>query len=212
MSRTALVATAAGALLFAGASLAVGLATNRHGGNLARRSPSLYRGSAPPPGIRAPDFPRRDFRGREVTMSRLRGFVVLLSFVDSKCTQSCPIVAGIVARAMQQLPPADRRRVVPLLMSVNPNLDTPVSVHRFLARRRALSLSYLIGTVRRMRPIWKAYGVLAAVDTGNADVHSSDVRVFDRNGIWVSTQHVAVDLTVANLKHDAKLALRRTFR
>ena len=30
-----------------------------------------------------------------------------------------------------------------------------------------------------MRPVWHAFGVLPAVDTGNDDVHSADVRVFD---------------------------------
>ncbi len=171
--------------------------------------PSPYRGSIPPPSIRAPDFTLRDYRGRRVSMSALRGSVVLLSFVDSKCKESCPIVAAVMARAMQQLPRRDRHRVLPLLMSVNPTLDTPTSIHRFLARRRALALSYLVGTVRHMRPIWKAYGVVPAIDTGDADVHSSDVRVFDRNGIWVSTQHAGVDLTASNLIHDTLLALTR---
>ena len=70
-------------------------------------------------------------------------------------------------------------------------------------------LRYLVGTVAQMRPIWKAYGVLPAVDTGNANVHSSDVRIFDRTGIWVSTQHPGVDLTAANLEHDVLLALEK---
>lgn len=39
------------------------------------------------------------------------------------------------------------------------------------------------------------------------DVHSADVRVFDRAGIWVSNLHVGLDLTPANLVHDLRVAL-----
>jgi hypothetical protein len=54
--------------------------------------------------------------------------------------------------------------------------------------------------------------VVAAEQTGNADVHSSDARIFDRNGMWVSTLHVPVDLTPANLVHDIRVALRKRGR
>jgi len=172
--------------------------------------PRPYRGSEPPTGLRAPDFTLRDYRSRPVRMRTLRGRVVLLSFVDTKCKEKCPIVTSVMAAAFRRLPPAQRAQVTPLLMSVDPRVDTPMSIRRFLARRRALSLDYLIGSVRRLRPIWRAYGIAPAVDSGDADVHSSDVRVFDRLGNWVSTQHAGIDLTPANLAHDALVALRRS--
>jgi cytochrome oxidase Cu insertion factor (SCO1/SenC/PrrC family) len=140
-------------------------------------------------------------------MTALRGRVVLLSFVDSKCKDTCPIVTSVMAAALRRLSRAQRAEIVPLLLSVDPRVDTPSSIQRFLARRRALSLRYLVGSVRELRPIWKAYGIVAAADTGNADIHSSDVRVFDRRGAWVSTQHAGVDLTAQNLAHDARVAL-----
>ena len=169
-----------------------------------------YRGSEPPPGLHAPDFTLRDYRGRTVKMRDLRGLVVLLSFVDTKCKEKCPVVTSVMAAAVRRMSPTQRAEIAPLLMSVDPSIDTPRSIHRFLARRRALSLTYLIGPVKRLRPIWKAYGIVAAADTANADIHSTDVRVFDRNGLWVSTQHAGVDLAPQNLAHDAILALRRS--
>lgn len=184
------------------------LATRQNGAGTALPPPSPYRGSTPPPDIRAPDFTLRDYRGSRVTMSKLRGKVVVLSFVDSKCTQKCPIVTSVIAQTMKQLSGNVRAHVVPILMSVDPKVDTPPNIRRFLARRGALGLSYIVGTNRKMRPIWKAYGILAAVDSGNADIHSSDVRIFDRRGIWVTSEHAGVDLTAANLDHDILLALK----
>jgi protein SCO1/2 len=172
--------------------------------------PGPYRGSEPPAQLAAADFRLRSYRGRLVSLRAQRGKVVLLSFVDTNCTEKCPIVTSVMAQAYRLLRPDERRQVVPLLISVEPHADTPAHVRRFLARRRALALDYLIGSVPQLRPVWKAYGIVAAVDTGNADIHSSDVRVIDRRGFWVATQHAGVDLTALNLAHDALEALKRS--
>jgi cytochrome oxidase Cu insertion factor (SCO1/SenC/PrrC family) len=172
--------------------------------------PGPYRGSEPPAHLAATDFRLRSYRGDVVSLGAQRGKVVLLSFVDTKCTEKCPIVTSVMAQAYRLLRPDERRQVVLLLISVEPHADTPAHVRRFLARRRALALDYLIGAVGQLRPVWKAYGIVAAVDTGNADIHSSDVRVIDRRGIWVATEHAGVDLTPSNLAHDALEALKRS--
>jgi cytochrome oxidase Cu insertion factor (SCO1/SenC/PrrC family) len=208
-----LLVLAAVGLLAGAVALGAIFAAREGGGEPASGPPrGPYRGSEPPSGLRAPDFTLRDYRGKTVTMRALRGRVVLLSFVDSKCKEKCPIVTSVMAAALRRLSPTQRSGVVPLLMSVNPHIDTPASIGRFLARRRALALDNLVGSVRHMRPIWKSYGIVPAVDTGSADVHSSDVRVFDRHGNWVATQHAGIDLTPANLAHDALVALRRSSR
>jgi cytochrome oxidase Cu insertion factor (SCO1/SenC/PrrC family) len=201
------------AVLIAGVGAAAGLIGAR--GNDARFSavgppPGPYRGSEPPAQIAAPNLRLRSYRGGVVSLGAQRGKVVLVSFVDTKCTEKCPIVASVMAQAYRILPTNERRQVVPLLISVEPHADTRAHVRRFLARRRALALDYLIGATRELRPVWKAYGIVAAVDPGNADVHSSDVRVIDCRGVWVSTQHAGVDLTPENLAHDALVALKRS--
>jgi cytochrome oxidase Cu insertion factor (SCO1/SenC/PrrC family) len=141
-------------------------------------------------------------------MADLQGKVVLVTFIDSKCTESCPIIAGVIGATLPRLTTAERRQVEAVAISVEPRLDTPMSIRRFLRVRHALGvLDFLIGSVEQLRPVWKAFSVLPAVDTGSADIHSADVRIFDRDGIWVSTMHVGVDLTPANLVHDVRRAL-----
>ena len=210
MKARLVIASAAAGLIMVAALSAVLVVARDHRSSVALPPPSPYRGSIPPSDIRAPNFTLRDYRGSEVTVSRLRGRVVVVSFVDSTCTEKCPIVTSVIARAFERLPRSVRGEVVPLLISVDPRLDSARSIRRFLARRRALALSYVVGSVAQMRPVWKAYGILPAIDTGNADIHSSDVRIFDRHGIWVSTQHAGVDLTADNLDHDVLLALKRS--
>ena len=171
-------------------------------------APAAYRGSEPPAGIFLPGFALRDYRGRLVQTRRLRGRVVLITFLDTHCKTKCPVFASDIGAALRLLSPSERRRVATLALTVEPARDTPTSVRRFLARRHALNIDFLLGTTRQMRPIWRAFGVVAAAQTGNADIHSSDARVFDRRGLWVSTLHVPVDLTPPNLAHDIRVALR----
>jgi len=113
------------------------------------------------------------------------------------------------ARGLRQLTPQERGRFVALAISIHPRVDTPAHVRRFLAQHGALGqLEYLVAPVARMKPVWTSFHVLSAADTGNADLHSADVRIFDRNGIWVSNMNVGADLSVRNVLHDIRQAMK----
>lgn len=169
--------------------------------------PGRYLGSEPPNGIRMPSFGLRDYRGRFVSSTALRGKVTLITFLDTDCKTQCPIVAATIGAGLRFLTQAERRPLSALAFSVNPPRDTSRRVRSFLASRHALALDYLIGTTKEFRPVWKAFGVLSATQTGDADIHSSDVRIFDRRRVWVSTLHAGVDLTPRALAHDIRTAL-----
>jgi len=158
-------------------------------------------------------FGSRRFDGREVDSGKLVGKAVVVTFVDSACRESCPIIVSHLARTLPQLTAEERPRVAALAVTVHPAVDTATHVRRFLRDRNALGqLDYLVGSERALRPVWKAFHVLPATDTGSPDVHSADVRIFDRNGRWVSTLHVGVDLSEANLLHNIHAALREPLR
>jgi cytochrome oxidase Cu insertion factor (SCO1/SenC/PrrC family) len=167
-----------------------------------------YRGSEPPGRIPIPQFVLRDVTSREpIDSNDLRGKVVLITFIDTDCTEQCPLIASAIGETMRFLPASTREQTSAFAISVNPLVDTRSSVRRFLRERRAETITYLSGTVAQLKPVWKRFGVVSAYETGDADTHSADVRVFDPNGIWVATQHSGVDLTPANLAHDIERAL-----
>ncbi len=196
---------AVAALLPVGFGLLIAVLVLRHA---EARSAPAYRGSEPPGRIVAPDFALRDSSGRLVRMSALRGKVVLVTFLDTRCTESCPIIAGHIRAGLARLAPEQRRRVVALAISVSPVDDTRSSARAFLRRHRIEGeLRYLIGSERELRPVWKGFQIASALDTGDSDVHSAPVRIFDRHGVWVSTLHAGADLTPANLAHDLSTAL-----
>jgi protein SCO1/2 len=170
--------------------------------------PGPYEGSEPPPGIRIPNLRLKSYRGHTVSLRGLEGKVVLVTFLDTGCREKCPIIAAAIGQTMPLLTDAERARIDPLAISVLPQLDTPNRIKSFLRRRHALALDWLNGPIPELAKAWKAFHILAAAQTGNADTHSADIRVFDRNGVWVSTLHAGVDLTPANLAHDIRVALR----
>ena len=167
------------------------------------------RGSVPPGTITLPEFRLRDYTGRAFGSRELRGRGVLVTFLETKCREACPVLASQIGDALRLLPPDERRSIVAVAISTHPRDDTPASVRRFLRTHRVLGrMHYLVGTEAELRPVWRAFFVLSALDSGDAGTHSASVRVFDRRGLWISTLHPRVDLTVANLAHDARAALR----
>jgi protein SCO1 len=167
-----------------------------------------YRGSEPPPGIRLEPFALTSYRGNEVSSASLRSKVVALTFLESKCTEACPIIAVQIARGIDALRPPEHAQVQAVAISTQPTDDTPENVRRFLMKRRAVGrLDYLIGTESDLRPVWRRYDILSALDSGNADIHSASVHIYDRNGVWVSSLHPGIDLTPENFVHDVRRAL-----
>ena len=90
-----------------------------------------YRGSEPPAGITIRDFSLRNYDGRPVRSTDLAGRVTLLTFLDSQCTESCPVIAWTVARTIDMLMPAERQEVRAVAISTDPAKDTERSVRTF---------------------------------------------------------------------------------
>jgi cytochrome oxidase Cu insertion factor (SCO1/SenC/PrrC family) len=168
-----------------------------------------FRGSITPGDIRLPTFTLSEWNGKRVDARSLRGKVVLVTFLETKCREACPIIADQIGMGLERLRASERSRVYALAISTHPRHDTPSSVREFLRVHRVSGrLHYLIGTEARLRPVWRAFHIFAALDSGDADTHSAPVRIFNANGKWVTTLHPDVDLTPANLAHDVRVALR----
>jgi cytochrome oxidase Cu insertion factor (SCO1/SenC/PrrC family) len=168
-----------------------------------------YRGSRPPAGIMLGQFELRDYTGVRVSREDVEGKVVLLTFLESRCKEACPVIASQVARTIERLPPEERRQVAAIAISTHPTDDTPASVRAFLRAQRAEEeLHYLVGSEQELRPVWQRFGVLSALDSGDVDTHSASVHVYDRSGEWVASLHPGIDLTPTNLLHDVGVALQ----
>jgi cytochrome oxidase Cu insertion factor (SCO1/SenC/PrrC family) len=167
------------------------------------------RGSVPPAPFLAADFTLRDaLTGEVVRMHEQRGRVVVLTFLESRCTAACPLIASHVGRALRRLDADQRSDVIALAISANPRDDSRASVRSFLRAHRATrEIRYLNGPAPELRRVWRAYQVLSALESGDPDTHSAPVRIYGRDGRWLSTLHAGADLSVDNLLHDVSVAL-----
>ena len=169
-----------------------------------------YRGSTPPEAIPLPEFAIPESSGAIVSSRDLEGKVVLVTFLDSQCTEACPIIASQIARALDSLGAEERAEVAPLAISTDPVEDTPTSVRAFLRKNRAEGrLRYLVAPVEELRPVWEAFQIVVSYDTGIDTLHSAPVRIYDPDGVWVTTLHAGADLSTENLVHDVRVALAR---
>jgi cytochrome oxidase Cu insertion factor (SCO1/SenC/PrrC family) len=205
-----------GVVVFVGlAALAIGLgiaAKSDSAGRPRTDGEGPYRGSEPPGGIELVDFALRNHTGELVRSSALRKDVLVLTFLDSQCTESCPIIASQIGRALDLLTSEERGRVVAIAISTDPKEDDPGSVRAFLVRHRALGKLHYAGGAEaesKLRPLWKRFNILSSLESGEDTLHSAPVRIYD-DGVWVATLHAGVDLTPANLVHDVRVALRAT--
>jgi cytochrome oxidase Cu insertion factor (SCO1/SenC/PrrC family) len=161
-----------------------------------------FRGSLPPEGIELP-------AAAYAVAPGLRGKAAAVTFLDTQCTEACPIVAAQIGDAMRLLE-SEPDEIVAVAFSVDPVNDTPARIESFLERYRATEeLEYVDGTVEELSPVWRGFQIVSSHETGNSNMHSAPVRVYDAAGRWRSTLHPGVDLTPANLAHDLEAATER---
>jgi protein SCO1 len=167
--RAALEAAVLG-LLVAGIALAALLALTPESNGAAG---SGANGGGPAPGLRwtlhntpAPAVRLRDQDGKVTTLAALRGHTVLLTFLDSRCTNLCPIEGSQLAAVQRRLPPGKRPQLV--VVSVNP-ADTRASVAKF-AREAGWTQPWrwLMGSRATLAPVWHAYHIGVRLRHGQA--------------------------------------------
>ena len=132
----------------------------------------------------APDFTLTDgLTGVSVTLSSLRGHVVALAFLYTRCPDVCPLTAGEF-RAAQRALGADAVRVEFVAVSVDPDGDTPAAVRDFSARHDLVEhWRYLIGPRAALQAVWSAYGVGAIASPAKPTIeHNDAIYLIDAKG------------------------------
>ncbi|MHB1614066.1 MAG: SCO family protein [Actinomycetes bacterium] len=132
----------------------------------------------------APDFHLVDQSGRPVSLSRWRGRMVVLTFLDPVCFDSCPIIANQLALADKALGSL-ARDVQFVAIVANPVYHSVGDVQAFDREHGLTSLanwSFLTGTTRQLAAVWKAYGILVVVPTVGMVMHSQNIYFLSPDG------------------------------
>ncbi|HEX3910677.1 MAG TPA: SCO family protein [Solirubrobacteraceae bacterium] len=164
---------------------------------------SGFDGAALPAGVSPPKFTLRDQAGARVSLGDYHGQVVIVAVLYSGCGSACVVIAQQIRGALDELPGP----VPVLVISADPQGDTPARVKRFLAQ---VSLSgrvrYLTGSRAQLRPIWHAFRVLPASAGRAAFARSASVFLIDRSG-QERVIYQLEQLTPEALSHDVRKLL-----
>lgn len=126
-----------------------------------------------------------DQRSRPFKTKNLAGRLVLVNFIFTHCTTSCPVQTEQLASLMHDLPADVRKKIAIVSVSVDPANDTPAAMTRF-AKEQDAEMSnwyFLTGTRENVGQLTKTLGIFAPVPgSPNVGRHTTDIRLFDQQG------------------------------
>lgn len=142
-------------------------------------------GLSPVPTKLSPAFTLIDQRGRTLSLSNFRGRAVVLEFMDTHCTDICPIISQEFVDAYHDLGKS-ASQVVFVAVNVNQYHAGVADVASF-TREHGLSTVpswyFFTGSTSDLRTVWQDYGVEVEAPNPNADIiHSSFVYFIDPTG------------------------------
>jgi cytochrome oxidase Cu insertion factor (SCO1/SenC/PrrC family) len=140
---------------------------------------------SPVPGNRAPGFTLTDQNGHALSLSSMRGKVVVLQFMDPHCTDICPIVSAEFVKAYHDLGPL-ASKVVFAAVNVNAYHARVQDMAKYTQAQQLNTIPswhFFTGPVGALKSVWRGYNIQVYAPNPNADVeHTSAVYFIDPQG------------------------------
>jgi protein SCO1 len=136
-------------------------------------------------GDRVPDFALTNHRGHGVQLSDLRGKVVAVNFIYTRCPlpEVCPRLAAIFAQLQRRFQKQMGKDLVLLSITLDATHDTPEVLATYAARWGASlpAWHFLTGSAREIERVAKRFGLVYWPEEGLL-THTSQTAVVNREG------------------------------
>ena len=143
-----------------------------------------------PVGTPMPDFTLTDQAGAPVTLTALKGKVVAVTFIYTRCPlpDYCPRMVENMRVVRDRFAPRMDRDLVFLTISFDPQYDTPERLTRYAASQRAggPGWHFLTGDPAKIERVCNAFGIQYWAEEGLI-THSLQTAVIDRDGRLAAT-------------------------
>jgi len=134
----------------------------------------------------APDFSLTSQDGKAVTLSSLRGKVVLLTFLDPVCTTDCPLIAQEM-RSADQLLGARASETELVAVVANPTYLSTAYTQAFTRQERLDTVPnwlFLTGSLRQLQQVWNRFGIqVEDLPAGGMAAHNDLAFVISAGGV-----------------------------
>lgn len=137
------------------------------------------------PGERVPDFTLTDQNGASLSLASLRGQVVAITFIYSRCPlpDYCPRMVNNLAEVRKRYQDRMGRDLTLLTITFDPKYDTPEVLRNF-ARRYGGNVPawhFLTGSTEQVAAVCASFGIEYWPDQGLI-THTLQTAVIDREG------------------------------
>lgn len=148
-------------------------------------------GNAEPAAQIGGSFSLTDMTGKAVSDTDFRGRVMMVFFGFTHCPDMCPTAMSVFTKVMGQLDEAKAAQVAPILISVDPERDTPEVMAKYLANfdKRIIGLTGTPEQVKQAAGTYRAYYAKAAGATASNDYmvdHSGYVYLMGKDGAFIN--------------------------
>ena len=150
----------------------------------------------------APDFRLTDQNGSLINLSDFRGKVVVLTFMDSTCKDTCPLTAAQFRQAYRKFDQTKSSQVAFIGVNVNveANKVTDVSeITKTWHLEEIPSWHFLTGSREELKGVWKDYGIAVIPSADGKEImHTPGVFLIDPSGQkrWYISTPYSTDLTL----------------
>jgi len=155
------------------------------GPSFASAADDARRAATPPESIYQVVGAFRDQNDRPVRLAVSEGHPVLVSMFYASCPDACPLLIAELQRIEASLSPAVRADLRVVLVSFDPERDTPRALKELAARYRLdeTRWSLLTGADDTVREVAAVLGVKVRKLSKGMFNHSSVIAVLDRHGV-----------------------------
>ena len=151
----------------------------------------------------APDFALTNQAGEAVSLSLLRGKVLLVDFVYTRCPGPCPVQTARHVALQRSLSPELRERSRFVSVSLDPANDTPEALRRY-AEARGADLShwdFLTGPEQELADLVRSFGVGTLRKPNGEIEHLTVTFLIDRQG-RIAERYVGLDHEADAMRRD----------
>lgn len=150
---------------------------------------------------------------RRLSLQDLRGKVVVLTFIYTTCTDTCPLLTAKMASLQPRLGPDFGRRVFFVSVTVDPGRDTPGVLKGYGTAHGAKfdGWAFVTGPPAEIREMAKRYGVYFKKTARGGVDHTFLTSVIDQRGM-LRVQYQGVRFEPTELLNDVRSLLGETAR
>jgi protein SCO1/2 len=151
----------------------------------------------------APEFALTSQDEAQVTLADFRGKVVVVTFIFTMCTATCPVLTPMMSFVQDQLGSDFGAKIAFVSITVDPERDTPEVLKEYAQAFGAnlAGWSFLTGAPTAIQDVTHRYGVYAS-KSKNGDVdHTFLTSIVDPHGI-LRVQYLGVRFDPEEFRRD----------